>query len=113
MTVMQELREAPRTEVLTNVSVFKRDDLSYLGLLLNCSDNGLMISTYEAIQPGTRLQLELVDVRPETELHRTGFCDIEVVWSRPLTPSLFSAGCRLEAPCPTLHNMLRGYQQAS
>ncbi|WP_028294620.1 PilZ domain-containing protein [Oceanobacter kriegii] len=113
MTKQHELREEPRNELTTNVSVFRADDLSYVGLLLNCSDKGMMFSSYESIEPGTELGLELVDVRPASELHRTGFCKIEVVWSKPLTPSLYSVGCRLHSPCPTMHTMIRSYRQAS
>ncbi|MDO6681758.1 MULTISPECIES: PilZ domain-containing protein [unclassified Oceanobacter] len=105
-----EQRHTPRVDVSSSVSVFQQNDLSYLGLLLNCSDNGLMISTYEPIPPGTELSLELVDIRPDLDLHRTGFCQAEVVWSRPLTPSLYRAGCRIKAPCTTLDNMIRSYQ---
>ncbi|MFK4751038.1 MULTISPECIES: PilZ domain-containing protein [Oceanospirillaceae] len=106
-----EQRHTPRADISSNVSVFQQGDLSYLGLLLNCSDEGLMISTYEAIEPGTELNLELVDVRPDLDVHRTGFCQAEVVWSKPITPSLYSAGCRMKAPCNTLNGMIRSYQK--
>ena len=112
MSGQQDKRQTPRVEVPTNVSVFQRSDLSYMGLLLNCSSEGLLISTYEALPPGTVIDLEMVDVRPDTDLHRTGYCTVKVVWSKAVTPSLYTAGCELQSACPVLSGMFRSYQES-
>jgi hypothetical protein len=109
---IQEQRHSGRAMLGKSVSVFHQQDKEYVGLLLNCSEEGLMISSYEAIKPGTRLRLELVDIPPHLDVHRKGVCTAEVVWSKQITPSLYGTGCRIEAASDMLHTMIRSYNYA-
>lgn len=111
MSVALEQRHNGRVELHKSVSVFQEQGKEYIGLLLNCSDTGMMISSYEAIAPGTRLQLELVDIPPHLDIHRKGVCTAEVVWSKLITPSLYGTGCRIEGASTMLTTMFRSYQQ--
>ena len=108
---LQEQRHTYRAPLNKSVSVFQQANKEYIGLLLNCSESGLMISSYDKITPGTRLQLELMDIPPHLDIHRKGTCTIEVVWSKLITPSLYGTGCRIEGASDSLHKMLRSYLQ--
>lgn len=109
-TLNNELRITPRVGTSTSISVFNQPDSEYLGELLNCSDGGLLISSYEALKPGTLLNLELVDVAPNIDTQRKGRCVAEVVWAKAITPSQYSAGCRVQGSCDMFDSMLKSYQ---
>ncbi|MCY0964291.1 PilZ domain-containing protein [Parathalassolituus penaei] len=108
---LQEQRLNDRAALHKNVSVFQQANKEYVGLLLNCSDGGMMISSYQPILPGTRLQLELVDIPPHLDTHRKGLCTVEVVWSKLITPSLYGAGCRIEGASDMMTTMIRSYMR--
>ncbi len=59
-----EQRMQPRWGVHSNVSVFEHDSKDYIGLMVDCSHGGMMISTYDAVPAGTRLQLDVSRYRP-------------------------------------------------
>ncbi len=104
-------RMHPRWVLKSSVSVFEQKTKEYLGLLVDCSEQGLMISTYDSLKLGTRFALELVDVPQELNERRSGQCIAEVVWSAKLTPSLYGNGFRIMEHSPTLGAMLRCYAQ--
>lgn len=106
-----EQRMQPRWTLKSTVSIFLHDNKDYLGLLVDCSEDGIMISSYEALQPGTRLALDLVDIPPNIDDRRTGHCIAEVVRSDKLTPSLYGNGCSISGASDTLKTMIRGYRQ--
>jgi hypothetical protein len=70
----------------------------------------MMISTYDAVPAGTRLQLDLVDIAPNKDSRRTGHCEAEVIWSDKITPSLYGTGCKIHATDDMLETMLKSYQ---
>lgn len=96
----------------SNVSIFKQHDKEYLGLLVDCSDQGLMISTYDSLKIGERFELELVDIPADVSDRRTGLCVAEVVWSEKITPSLYGNGFRIMESSPILNIMLRDFTKA-
>lgn len=103
-------RMHPRWVLKSSVSVFEQRSKEYLGLLVDCSEQGLMISTYDQLQPGTRLQLELVDIPPNIDDRRSGQCTAEVIWSDRITPSLYGHGFRIMESSPMLASMIRSYR---
>lgn len=105
-------RMHPRWVLKSSVSVFEQASKEYLGLLVDCSESGLMISTYDALKPGTILNLDLVDIPPNTDDRRNGQCQVEVVWSDKITPSLYGNGLRITGQTPTLAAMIKSYGQA-
>lgn len=105
----KDKRMHPRWVLKSNVSVFVQQSKEYLGLLVDCSNQGLMISTYDSLAPGTRFNLELIDIPPHVADRRTGSCVAEVVWSDKLTPSLYGNGFRIMEVCPTLSTMINDY----
>lgn len=104
-----ESRMHPRWILKSNVSVFEQQSKEYLGLLVDCSDQGLMISTYDSLEPGTRLTLELVDIPDNVSDRRSGQCTAEVVWCDRITPSLYGNGFRIMEHSPMLASMIRSY----
>lgn len=104
-----EQRMKPRWTLKSSVSVFEHTSKDYLGLLVDCSESGIMISSYEPLAPGTRFNLDLVDIPPNIDGRRTGSCTAEVVWSDKLTPSLYGNGCIISEATDMLKTMMRGY----
>lgn len=105
----KDKRMHPRWALKSNVSVFMQDDKEYFGLLVDCSDEGLMISTYDSLELGQRFELELVDMPPNASDRRTGQCIAEVVWSDKITPSLYGNGFRIMEVSPVLNSMIKDY----
>lgn len=112
MTANTDSRMHPRWVLKSNVSVFEQQSKEYLGLLVDCSDQGLMISTYDSLEPGTKLFLELVDIPANVSDRRSGQCTAEVVWCDKITPSLYGNGFRIMECSPMLNSMIRSYVQA-
>ncbi len=108
-TSVTDQRMHPRWTLKSSVSVFEQQNKEYLGLLVDCSEQGLMISSYDYLAPGTRLQLDLVDIPPNIDNRRTGQGVVEVVWSDKITPSLYGNGCRLVESSSMLQSMIRSY----
>lgn len=102
-------RMHPRWTLKSNVSVFMQDDKEYFGLLVDCSNEGLMISTYDSLELGKRFEIELVDMPANVSDRRTGQCVVEVVWSDKITPSLYGNGFRIMEASPTLNAMIKDY----
>ena len=103
-------RMQPRWVPHSNVSVFEHHSKEYLGLMVDCSSDGMMISTYDALPAGTRIQLDLIDIPPQVDSRRTGHCEIEVVWSDKISPSLYGTGCKIHQPDDMLHTMIDSYR---
>ncbi|MGB1091246.1 MAG: PilZ domain-containing protein [Oceanobacter sp.] len=110
-TQLNEMRLTQRVEPHTSITVFNNSDRSYLGEVLNCSETGVMFSIYEPIEPGTCLEIELVDVPPDIDTHRKGHCKAEVIWSHSITPSLYAAGCRVDESSDMFNTMMKSYQR--
>ncbi|MFY9180294.1 MAG: PilZ domain-containing protein [Venatoribacter sp.] len=112
-TTTKEMRMHPRWQLKSTVSVFIETSKDYLGLLVDCSEQGLMISTYDSLEPGTLVDLEIVDVPANVDERRTGHCKAEVVWSDKITPSLYGNGFRLKESCSMFNNMINSYAKTS
>ncbi len=105
-----EQRMHPRWILKSSVSVFDEHSKEYLGLLVDCSAQGVMISTYDEIRPGTSLVLSMVDIPPNINSRRTGNCHAEVIWCDRITPSLYGTGCRISNVSDMLDTMMKSYQ---
>jgi len=103
-----EMRMEPRWQLKSTVSVFKKGGTDCLGMLVNWSKNGLMISSYQPLANGTVLDIELVDILQDND-RRTAPCKVEIVWSQELTPSLFGNGCRVLDGSDMLEVMMKDY----
>lgn len=106
---INEQRMHPRWILKSSVSVFEHNSKEYLGLLVDCSENGIMLSSYDELAPGTRFELDLVDVPPNIDSRRTGHCTAEVIWSDRITPSLYGNGCAISNQSDALRSMIASY----
>lgn len=107
-----EMRLEPRWLLESKVSVFDKDNNEYVGLVVNWSFNGIMISTYEELHKGKVLELELVDITRD-QSKRTARCKAEVVWSHKLSPSLYSNGLFVREGSDALMCMIKEYAKES
>ena len=103
-----EMRIEPRWQLKSTVSVFQHGGKDCLGLLVNWSSSGLMISSYRPLKLGDRLNIELVDIVNDDE-RRTGACEVEIMWTQELTPSLFGNGCKVISGSDMLSVMMHDY----
>ena len=103
-----EMRMEPRWQLKSTVSVFIQGNKECVGLLVNWSSSGLMISSYQPLEHGKKLSIELVDIINDED-RRTAPCEVEVVWSQELTPSLYGNGCRILSGSDMLDVMMRDY----
>ena len=62
-----EMRMEPRWQLKSTVSVFQKGGNDCLGLLVNWSRSGLMISSYQALQEGETLDVDLVDILQDND----------------------------------------------
>lgn len=99
----------PRWVLQSSVSVFRQNSNECLGLMVNCSKNGLMISTYQPLEIGTKLDIDIVDIHHDMEGRRTGHCQIEIIWQQVLNPSMYANGCRVLSSSSEYLKMLTEY----
>lgn len=104
-------RISPRWLPSSAVSVFKEGDPTCLGQLSNCSDSGVRIATYERLEPGTKLVLNIIDNSPKIANYRSGVCEIEIIWSGDLVSSMYEHGCKVIQKSEMFQNMLESYQE--
>jgi hypothetical protein len=107
-----EMRMEPRWQLKSTVSVFIQGNKECIGLLVNWSENGLMLSGYQPLKLGEKLSIELVDIIKDKG-RRSAPCEVEVVWSQELTPSLFGNGCRIISGSDMLDVMMKDYRHDS
>jgi hypothetical protein len=103
-----EMRMEPRWQLKSTVSVFQKGGSDCLGLLVNWSKSGLMISSYQPLKSGDSFDVELVDILQDND-RRTAPCKIEVVWCKELNPSLYGSGCRLVEGSEMFDAMMQDY----
>lgn len=103
-----EMRMEPRWQLKSTVSVFTEGSKDCIGLLVNWSASGLMISSYQPLKKGDSLRIELVDIINDED-RRTAPCEVEVMWSQELTPSLYGNGCRVISGSDMLETMMKDY----
>ena len=103
-----EMRIEPRWQLKSTVSVFLKGGSDCLGLLVNWSKSGLMISSYQPFEKDDNLEVELVDILEDND-RRTAHCRIEVVWSKELSLGLYGSGCRILEGSEMLEVMMQDY----
>ncbi len=106
-------RISPRWLPASAVSVFKKDDTQCLGQLSNCSEDGVRIATYDRLEPGTKLELNIVDNSPKIANYRSGIFEVEVIWSGDLVSSMYEHGCKVVNKSDMFQNMLESYQESA
>jgi|TARA_B110001454_G_scaffold212533_1_gene229455 hypothetical protein len=105
----KENRMHPRRILDGTVSLFQHDTKEYLGLMVDFSAAGIMLSSYTPLEIGTVLELDMVDIPPNIDSRRTGQVKAEVMWTDPITPSMYGNGCKVIGLSDQAQLMLASY----
>lgn len=93
------------------VSLFQHDSKEYIGLMVDFSESGIMLSSYLPLEVGTVLDVDMVDIPPNIDSRRTGQIKAEVMWSDRITPSMYGNGCKVVELSDRAKIMLASYHQ--
>jgi hypothetical protein len=91
---MKDQRQFTRKSLQCMVSVFNEQGSS-LGNLVDYSDGGVMIASYQAIHVDQTIECTMVDLPNNIGRKRTGKITLLCVWSSQLTNTLFGSGFKL------------------
>jgi hypothetical protein len=91
----KENRMHARQVLESTVSLFMHDSKEYLGLMVDFSDTGIMLSSYTPLEIGTILEVDMVDIPPHIDSRRTGQVKAKVMWTDRITHSMYGNGCRV------------------
>lgn len=92
------------------VSLFFHETKEYIGLMVDFSNNGLMMSSYTPLEIGTIVDVDMVDIPPNIDSRRTGLIKAEVMWSDRITPSMYGNGCKVIELSEPAKMMLASYK---
>jgi hypothetical protein len=91
----KENRMHARQVLEATVSLFMHDSKEYLGLMVDFSATGIMLSSYTPLEIGAILDVDMVDIPPYIDRRRTGQIKAQVIWSDRITPSMYGNGCKV------------------
>lgn len=107
----QENRMHPRKVLEGTVSLFLSDTKEYVGLMVDISQSGIMLSSYTPLQVGSTIDIDMVDIPPNIDSRRTGQLKAEVMWTDNISPSLYGNGCKILQLSDQAQSMLASYNQ--
>lgn len=108
---MKDQRQFIRKSLHTMVSVFDTDSGKFLGVLVDYSETGIMISTYQPLENGQHYRFTIVDLPNNIGRKRTGHIQVENVWCDRLNTTMFGSGYRLIQSDDAAISMFRSYDQ--
>lgn len=91
---MKDQRQFTRKSLHCMVSVFN-DKGESLGNLVDYSVNGVMMSSYQAINIDETLECTMVDLPNNIGRKRSGKITLHCVWSEQLTNTMFGSGFKI------------------
>ena len=107
----QENRIHPRQILDGTVSLFMHETKEYIGLMVDFSDSGIMMSSYTPLEVGTILDIDMVDIPANIDARRSGKVKAEVMWSDRISHSMYGNGCRLMESSDSATQMLNSYRK--
>jgi hypothetical protein len=105
----KENRMHARQVLEATVSLFMHDSKEYIGLMVDFSNTGIMLSSYTPLEIGTILEVDMVDIPPNIDSRRTGQIKAQVMWTDRITPSMYGNGCKVIELCSHAQLMLASY----
>ncbi|MFT7110975.1 MAG: hypothetical protein ACI843_002652 [Psychrobacter glaciei] len=108
---MKDHRQFARKSVNTNVSVFNETDAKFLGVLVDYSETGIMISSYQPLTADTTYCFTIVDLPNNIGRKRTGHIKVKSVWSEQINNTLFGTGFELIDADEEAYAMFRSYDE--
>lgn len=91
----KENRMHPRQTLDGTVSLFHHSSKEYIGLMVDFSNTGIMLSSYTPLEIGSIIEVDMVDIPPNVDSRRTGQVKAEVMWTDRITPSMYGNGCKV------------------
>mgnify|MGYP000110462321 FL=1 len=91
----KENRMSARQVLDGTVSLFMHDSKEYIGLMVDFSATGIMLSSYTPLEVGSILEVDIVDIPPNIDSRRTGQVKAQVMWTDRITPSMYGNGCKV------------------
>jgi hypothetical protein len=108
---MKDHRQFARKSVHTNVSIFNETDAKFLGGLVDYSETGIMISSYQPITADTIYRFTMVDLPNNIGRKRTGHIQVKSVWSEQINGTLFGTGFKLIEADDEAYAMFKSYDE--
>lgn len=108
---MKDQRQFVRKSLHTMVSVFDTDTSQFLGVLVDYSTTGLMISSYQPLNSQNRYRFTIVDLPNNIGRKRTGHIEVESVWCDQINQTMFGSGYKLVEADDAATAMFRSYDQ--
>lgn len=109
---MKDQRQFVRKSLHCMVSVFTQDGKS-MGNMVDYSDGGIMVSSYQPIEVEQIFEIAMVDLPNNIGRKRTGYITVKSVWSDQLTPSMFGTGFELIEADEQAKIMFASYDEAN
>ena len=108
---MKDQRQFTRKSLHCMVSVFNEEGSS-LGNLVDYSEGGVMIASYQVINVDETIECSMVDLPNNIGRKRTGKITLLCVWSEQLTNTLFGSGFKLINADDEAKTMFASYDSA-
>lgn len=89
---MKEQRQFARKAIHGNVCLFGQESGELIGVLVDYSDSGTMITSYQAIDTQTEFTLNMVDLPNNIGRKRSGVLKLKSIWCEQITPTMFGTG---------------------
>lgn len=105
----KENRMHPRKILDSTVSLFQHDSKEYIGLMVDASDSGMMMSSYMPLEIGTVIEIDMIDIPPNIDSRRTGTVIAKVMWNDRITPSMYGNGCQVIERSDEAQRMINFY----
>lgn len=110
---MKDQRQFARKSLHTNVSIFNESDAKFLGGLVDYSDTGIMISTYQPLDIDTTYDFTMVDLPNNIGRKRSGHIKVQSVWCDQINNTMFGTGLKLLESDEDANAMFRSYDEWS
>ncbi len=105
----KENRMHPRLILDGTVSLFHHHSKEYIGLMVDFSHSGIMVSSYIPLKIGATIEVDIVDIPPNIDSRRTGQVKAEVMWTDRISASMFGNGCKVIELSDSAKIMLASY----
>lgn len=92
---MDNQRQFLRKALDSTVSVFETESHEYVGLLVDCSEAGCMISSASPLATDIEYHFTIVDLPVNISSKRSGVLTLKAVWSDQITNTMYGTGCEL------------------
>jgi hypothetical protein len=106
---MKEQRRFARRNLHSNVSVFEETSEKCLGTMLDFSEGGVLVSSYQPFTVGQVVKLSMVDLPNNIGRKRTGHIEVESVRCDPFNGTMYGIGFKLISADERAKDMFTSY----